>query len=211
MMDHKFLIYILLAAGFIATGVKSSSANELETNSAAVALVVTSAKTEVVPGLPSVVRVYASVGTNKCAFLVPRGFRLEENKGSISVVAVDNSCFITIHALATANPGATKPKPDVCRKLLLAQYPEGKILSEFSRAAGEQSGPAFDLQTPVPGGAIQAVRAVFIPFRSSVLEFRLAAKSKKFRPATYKLNNLLLSFRTARNGKLEVVHLSNKF
>jgi hypothetical protein len=93
---------------------------------------------------------------------------------------------------------------------LLKDHPRAKILLEFSRAAGGRTGPAFDLQWPVQG-MLQAARTAFIPSAVGTIEFKLITNPKKFRSATYKYNNLLLSFCSSRNGELDIAPLSNKF
>jgi hypothetical protein len=171
---------------------------------------------EVVPGFPPITRVIASVGTNKFAFLAPRSFRVDaSNPQKIILTSTNEITFITVSVLHPAPKETSTEKKvsfrDTCRELLLAEHPGGKILSEFTRSADGRSGPAFDLQCPVPAGGVQSARVAFIPTPVGVLEFELITRPDLFRSAGYKLNNVILSFRVSKNGKLKIVPLSNKF
>jgi hypothetical protein len=170
---------------------------------------------EVVPGLPPITRVITSVGTNKFAFFAPRNFRVDaSNPRKISLTSPDDMTFITVRILPPLpKPAGTEKKKslrETCRDLLLAGHPGGKVLSEFTRTAGDCSGPAFDVQWQIPAGGVQAARVAFIPTVAGLLEFKLSTKPDRFHAATYKFNNVLLSFRVSKNGKLEIVRLSNK-
>jgi hypothetical protein len=175
----------------------------------------TELRPEVVAGLPPITCVITSVGTNKFSFLAPRNYRIDaSNPRKISLTSPDEMTFITVRILPPfSKPTGTEKKKslrEICRDLLLAGRPGGKILSDFTRTAGDCSGPAFDIQWPVPAGGVQTARAAFIPTVAGLLEFQLSAKPDRFHAATYKFNNVLLSFRVSKNGKLETVHLSNK-
>ncbi|HWD92045.1 MAG TPA: hypothetical protein VG938_06820 [Verrucomicrobiae bacterium] len=177
--------------------------------------IATQLEPESVPGFQSVTRVVTSAGTNKFAFFAPRNFRIDaSNPRKISLTSPDDMTFITVQMLpAFAKQTGTQKKKSLrenCRELLRAEHPGGKILSEFTRTAGDCSGPAFDLQWQVPAGGLQAARVAFIPTVAGLLEFKLSTKPDRFHAATYKFNNVLLSFRVSKNGKLEVVRLSNK-
>lgn len=185
------------------------SARQESTNSVSLAAKVIQ---EDVSGLPPISRAYLTAGTNQFAFLIPRGFRLDAvAEGRITIEALDNSSFIQLRRLDAMNaaPGV-KLSADRCRSLLSQAHPGARVREQFTRTVDGRSGPAFDFEWKNDGGAVQAGRAAFIPTDIGTLEFKLVSTPKQFRAATYKLNNLLLSFCSSKDGKLEVVRLSNK-
>lgn len=171
---------------------------------------------ETVPGLPPIARTYLTIGTNKFAFLIPRGYRLDPVSAErVNIVAKDQTSFISVRRLTGTNaPSGPSQKLTATKRfrdLVLAEYSDARIREEFSRSAGGRSGPAFDFEWHLSSAVLSVGRVAFIPTDAGVLEFKLVAPPKYFRAATYKYNNLLLSFSASKDGKLETVCLSNKF
>ncbi|HXS69517.1 MAG TPA: hypothetical protein VN761_11785 [Candidatus Polarisedimenticolia bacterium] len=194
---------------------KASAAGTNAPSPIAVLSLTTELQQETVPGFPPATRVIASAGTNQFGFRAPRGFRIDGmDPKKIVLTSTNQVTFVSLRVLRgfPPQPPVQKKKSpgERYRKLLLAQHAGAKILSEFTRAVDGSEGVAFDLQWPV-AGALQSARVVFAPAAAGLLEFTLSTRPELFHGATYKFNSLLLSFRSGKNGKLEIVPLSNKF
>jgi len=205
---------VVLTAGFLLPAARGQVVKNGNSGTNAPA-VTAELRQEIVPGFTSVTRVYVSAGTNKFAFRAPRSFRVDaSNPKKISLTSTNDITFITVRSLPSLpkKTDAEKKKSlrEICRELLLAEHPGAKILTEFTREADGHSGPAFDLQWPNAAGALQSARVAYIPVPAGILEFQLSTKPDHFRAATYKLNNVLLSFRASKDGKVEMMPLSNK-
>jgi hypothetical protein len=168
-------------------------------------------RNESAPGLRSISRAYLRCGTNQFAFLVPPGFRLDASDGTkVVLTSPDYGTLITLQLREPLSATTAAETKEMCRQSLIEQYPNASISLEFSRAVDGLSGPAFDLSRRIAGGAVELVRAVFIPSPAGVLEFKLVCSPARFRKASYRFNSLLLSFRAGHDGKLEIVPLSSK-
>jgi hypothetical protein len=164
------------------------------------------------PGLAAANRVYVTAGTNKFAFQLPEGFRLETaDPQKITLVSADYNSLLTWRILGpvpSGNPGLSSAS---CRELLMERHPGGKIMEEFTLASLGRRGPAFDFRWSAKGGGPRDERIVFIPALAGVLEFSLVSSPERFKAAQSELGLLLLSFRASdAKGKLVVPILSNK-
>jgi hypothetical protein len=186
----------------------ADEAANTSTNSTAFA---TELRREALPGLPPATRAYLNAGTNRFAFLVPPGFRLDASAGtSIVLNSPDYASLITLRVREPQSVKTADELKKIGRRWLLKEHPGAVIQSEFSRTVDGQSGPAFDLRCRIAGGAPESVRAVFIPSSVGVLEFQLVCSPARFRKASYRFNGMLLSFCASHGGKLDIVPLSNK-
>jgi hypothetical protein len=160
-----------------------------------------------------VFRACVTAGTNKFAFLVPGGFRLDANHSTpevISLVSKNYNGWLTLRIAGPMPEGGKELESGPCRELLLSRHPGAKILNEFSLTAAGRSGLAFDLQWEMTGGMMQSMRVAFIPSEVGVLEFSLAASQRAFSKYQGSFNTMLISFRASVNGKLEAPPLSDK-
>ncbi len=165
------------------------------------------------PARQPVYRAYVTAGTNKFAFLLPGGFRMDAKslaQNTITLVNTDYTCWITFRIAGPVPIGAKELDPKPCREILLSQHPGATILEEFSLGAASQSGPAFDLHWETSGGVAQAARAVFIPSAAGILEFSLLASRGNLSKFRGSFNSLLVSFRASVDGKLEIPPLPDK-
>jgi hypothetical protein len=164
------------------------------------------------PGMAAANRAYVTAGTNKFAFLMPDGFRLETaDPQKVTLVSADYNCLLTWRILGPVPPESPDLDPASCRELLLECHPGGKIVEEFTLPALGRRGPAFELRWNAKGGAPRYERVVFIPALAGVLEFSLVSSPEKFKAAQPEFDLLLLSFRASdANGKLVVPVLSDK-
>jgi hypothetical protein len=164
------------------------------------------------PGMSPANRAYVTAGTNKFAFQMPAGFRLETaDPQKVMLVSGDFNCLLTWQILGPVPTGSPDLDPASYRELLLERHPGGKIVEEFNLPALGRRGPAFDLRWNAKGGAPRYERVVFIPALAGVLEFSLVGSPEKFKAAQPDFDLLLSSFRASdANGKLVVPVLSNR-
>jgi hypothetical protein len=164
------------------------------------------------PGLSAANRAYVTAGTNKFAFQVPVGFRLDTaDPQSVTLVSADYNSLLNWRILGPLPAETPELAVASCRELLLERRSGGKILEEFTLAALGQRGPAFDLHWNAKGGTLRRERVAFIPALAGVLEFSLVASPAQFKAALPEFDLLLLSFRASdANGKLVVPMLSDK-
>ncbi|MBI3877733.1 MAG: hypothetical protein HY300_17535 [Verrucomicrobia bacterium] len=171
---------------------------------------------EELQGIGAFFRVYITVGTNKMALLVPQGFRMHADAGQRRIVLAENDerCVITVQLHGPVpppeKPGAPLLKPEVYRDLLLQRHPAAKVIEEYTLSAAGQSGPAFDAALRNAAGLSQRMRVAFIPTPAGVVEFNMLAGEDKFAEFHAAFNSLLLTFRAAAGGKLDIAPLSNK-
>ena len=163
------------------------------------------------PGLLAAYRAYVKAGTNKFAFQMPTGFRLDKaDPQSVTLVSEDYNCVLTWRILGPVPPGSAE-LPAALRELLLQRHPRGQIVQEFTMPALSQHGPAFDLRWNANGGMPRCERAAFMQSLAGILEFSLVASPEKFKAARPDYDLLLISFRASdAKGKLVVPILSDK-
>ncbi len=158
-------------------------------------------------------RAFVTVGTNRFAFSVPEGFRLEpSNENLVSLVSADYHSLLTFRIAAPGASAGQEPRAEVWREALLEQHPGAKILQQFTLTAANRTGPAFDAAWSSPGGLQRNQRVAFIPALAGTLEFSLVCTPDAFRKAQYDFNFLLLTFRASdTRGKLDLPRFSDKF
>jgi hypothetical protein len=164
------------------------------------------------PGLSAANRVYVTAGTNKFAFQLPVGFRLETgDPQKITLVSADYNSLLTWRILGPVPSATPESASATYRELLMERHPGGKIIEEFTRPAVGRRGPAFDVRWSASTGGPRDERIVFIPALAGVMEFSLVSSPEKFKAAQPELDLLLLSFRASdAKGKLVVPLLSDK-
>lgn len=156
-------------------------------------------------------RAYVASGDNKFSFLVPPGFRVETaERGKVTLVNRQGNCTITFALLGPLPEGGSPLSADVYRNSLTNAHPTAKILREYAGSAGGASGPAFDLQWKVLDEFTMNHRAVYVPSTPGVLEFTLTAGRNDFTNQQAAFDLVLATFCYGTNGKLEVIHLSDK-
>lgn len=167
-------------------------------------------------GIGHYFRAVAKVGTNQFAFIVPKGYfvRVDEANRQLRAVEREDKCAITVRVMdfpTNAMDKATATlKPEAFRELLLQRHPKAKIAEELSLSAGGQAGPAFDFVWKNDSGFSLQSRIAFIPTPAGLVEFHLITNAADKEEFTYALNSLMLTFRFAVNGKLELPEMSNK-
>jgi hypothetical protein len=157
------------------------------------------------PGRMPATRAYVTSGTNRFAFLVPAGLRMDGAmaQGIIRLVSNDDSYHLNFRIVGPLPPDAKEVAPEPCRELLLSAYPGAEILEEFPLAAASRTGPAFDLRCRNSSDMPQSIRVAFIPSAAGLLEFSLVAHPAKFPQAQSSFNTMLLTFRSNDSGPLE--------
>ncbi len=167
-------------------------------------------------GLGHYFRAVATVGTNRFAFIVPKGYsmRLDEVNRQLRAVEHEDKCSITIRLLGTStnlvDQASGTLKPEGIRALVFDRFPTGRITEEFALGAAGRTGPAFDLTWKNGAGLKLQSRLAFILTPAGILEFHLMTGVAEAEEFKYALNSLMLTLRVAENGKLELPELSNK-
>ncbi len=150
-------------------------------------------------------RVFITCGTNEFVFVVPQGLRVEVNPDKVSLVSADSTYFITFRILKPADAEAPASGDIAARAFLVNQFPEARVLAEFSRTAANRTGPALELQFIAVGKIERTACATLIPSAAGMLEFCLNADVSKYPHAEPEFNSLLRTFGSNEQGKLEVV------
>lgn len=167
-------------------------------------------------GLGHYFRAVATVGTNRLAFIVPKGYfvRLDEANRQLRAIEHEDRCSITVRLLGiTTNLvdlAAGTLKPAAIKELVLERFPAGHITEEFALGAAGRTGPAFDVTWKNAAGLKLQSRLAFILTPAGILEFHLMTGGAEGEEFKYALNSLMLTLRVAENGKLELPELSNK-
>jgi hypothetical protein len=158
-------------------------------------------------------RAFVTAGTNRFAFSVPEGFRLEvSNQDFVSLVSADYHSLLTFRIAAPFAAATVQPQTATWRQSVLQQHPDAKILQEFTLTAADRSGPAFDATWSSAGSLLRRQRVAFIPSRAGILEVSLICAPEAFDKARHDLNFLLLTFRASdAQGRLELPRFSDKF
>ena len=162
------------------------------------------------PGLRTVNRAYINRATNRFALIVPDGYRVDySDPQRISLVSTDYNSIITF--FVNDYFPATGDADDSYRQFLLTKYPKAFVGRQFSLAAGDTSGPAFDLQWKSEGGMPRRGWFGFMPARAGVLQFELISSPQKFETVRSDFEFVLATFRQSdANGKLNVPLMSDK-
>lgn len=156
-------------------------------------------------------RVYLTSGTNRFAFLISDGLRMQpSDPQKITLVGSDNSCLITVRIMGPMPVDAKELAVDDQRERALELHPGARIMNEFSMHAGNAGGPAFDLRWTAAGDFGRMARVAFIPSAAGILEFSLESSAEKFPQMQPTLNFIMLTFRASENGKLEVIPISDQ-
>jgi hypothetical protein len=168
-------------------------------------------KGEEIVGDSQIFRVYANCGTNRFAFVMPSGFRLDASgSGRLTLTGFENSCFITVRLLAKPAIGSAGASVDGYRDSLLVRFPGATIRNRGLEYALNRSGPAFDLEWQNTAGTWQCVRAVFISTPAGVLQFDVSAPISRRADAQLSLGIVLSTLSSNENGKLTIVPFSDK-
>jgi hypothetical protein len=163
------------------------------------------------PGLLPADRAYVRAGTNKFAFLVPTGLKLETwSDGRVALVSRDYSRKITFRIVGPPEPAGIEAGSESWFRRVTAQYPQAKIIKAFSAFADSCRGPAYEIAF-VESASLRRGQVAFIPCRVAVLEFSLVCSPEDFEAARQQLNTILLTFRSSDpNGELHISPLSDK-
>jgi hypothetical protein len=164
------------------------------------------------PGLLPADRAYVIAGTNKFAFLIPPGLKLETwSQHLVALVTRDYSCQITFRLAGPLPADASEVSADVYRARLLEEFPGARILKSFSAIADSHRGPAYEADLPGSAGSWRRGLIAYIPSRTAVLEFCLNCVPEKFEAARQQLSTVMLTFRSSdENGQLHISPLSDK-
>jgi hypothetical protein len=203
------LACLVTTAGAVRGAPAAEAGSGSETNAPAVAAEI---RHEEGPGLLPADRAYIMAGTNKFAFLVPAGFKLETwNESVVALVTRDYSSQIVFRLAGPLPIDEGELNTNTYSSKLLQEHPGAKIIKSFSAFADSHSGPAYEVELPGPAGSWRRGEIAFIPSQAAVLEFSLISSPEKFEAARQKLSTVMLTFRASdAHGELHVSPLSDK-
>lgn len=163
------------------------------------------------PGQLPADRAYVVAGTNKFAFLIPAGFKLETlNDRLVALATRDYSCQITFR-LAGPLPSEGELDTNTYSATLIEEHPGAKVINSFAAFADSRSGPAFEVELPGAVGSWRRAEFAFIPSRAGVLEFGLICSPEKFERGRQQLSTVMLTFRASdAQGQLHIAPLSDR-
>jgi hypothetical protein len=152
-------------------------------------------------------RACVTAGTNKFAFFLPDGFRVNNDpvEGRIKLVNREGNCGITVAILGAA-PETMKLDPEFYRALLLERNSQAKVTEEFERGVNGQVGSVFDLQWKNDAGMALCSRTLFVASRMGVFEFTAVSAPAHRSARENGFNRVIGSFTVSRNGQFEVLH-----
>ncbi len=162
------------------------------------------------PGIPNAFRVYGTSGTNRFAFLLPAGYRLEVvRQDRVLLISPDQVGYIAIR-IVDAVVRKTIP-PDAMREKARFQFGQPEIVEEFRLHAADCAGPAIELKWLGPENFPMRGRMALVPTAIGVLEFTAATPPGSIVEAHNALNTVLTTFRAAAGGELKISPLSSLF
>lgn len=209
----KLLVVVGVAASVFCSAALAGSLNESPgtggTNTADVAA---ESRHEEGPGLLPVDRAYLRVGTNRFAFLIPAGVKLEPwGSSKVALVARDYGFQITVGTTTFAAPQGSELNPETCSAWVLQEQPQARILSVRSASADSRAGLSYELGLMGPSGVVLRGEIAFVPCRAGVMEFSLVCSPERFQAARTKLSTVMLTFRGSdEHGQLHVSPISDK-
>lgn len=164
------------------------------------------------PGLLPADRAYIKAGTNKFAFLIPPGLKLETwSDGRVALVSRDYSRQITFRIAGPAQLEGVETGSDSWFERVIVEHPKANLLKAFSALADSRRGPAYEIAFVEPVGSVRRGLVAFIPSRVAMLEFSLVCSPEDFEAARQQFNTVMLTFRSSDpNGELHVSPLSDK-
>ena len=154
-------------------------------------------------------RAFFSSGTNRFTFILPEDFKLDASEpDKLMLTSPDYTCFMTVQLTHPGTDDAAVLTADFCRDLVLKEFPLAAVNNEFAIRAGNQGGPAYELQWKNSGGAQQRACVGFVPSLAGVLKFSMLSNLEPYPVNQAKFHCLLRSFQNNENGKLEVAPVS---
>jgi hypothetical protein len=156
-------------------------------------------------------RANISTGTIKCSLLVPQGFRLkgDPSLGKLILSNLGGDSSVSFGLLGPLPEGSSELSAEYYRAVVAKQYPNAKILKEFTKLVSGRMGPGFDIQWKATEELYQNKRIVFIPSGAGVLEFTVTGGNRDFSVAQGNLDSVMGSFCYCTSGKLKIRYLSN--
>jgi hypothetical protein len=207
----KVLLFVMVGLATVRAGFAAEAETPIgsETNLTALSAQI---RHEEGPGTLPAERVYLEAGTNKYAFLMPPGFKLERwNDQAVALVTRDYSVQITFRLAGPVPADGAELSSEVYAAHALEAEPRARILNSFSAIADSHTGPAYQLELPGPAGSTRRREIAFIPSRVAMLEFSLTAPTEKFELARRHFSAVMLTFRASdANGQLNISPLSDK-
>lgn len=168
---------------------------------------------ESVEGIQAPLRVFIKSDRHHFTFLVPEGFRLAGDKTDARITLSHPAARSTV--VVTLTQLARPAKPEEFNHLFLQTVVELAFPGAEEQARGDVTadgvrGPSFDLLIKTPSGLPLFTRVAHIAFPEGVVRLELRCDPKDIDTARFDLNSVLITFKRARDGKLDFPSISNK-
>ncbi len=154
-------------------------------------------------------RAFFSAGTNRFAFIVPEGFKLDASfPNKIILTSPDYTCFISVQLIDPTVNEAACLVAMASRNQAMEEFPGSTISNEFELRAANHGGPAYELNWKSSNGSTQRACVGFVPSRAGVLKFNLLSNLEKYPQSQMHFRCLLRSFQSNEGGSLEILPVS---
>jgi hypothetical protein len=148
-------------------------------------------------------RLYVSVGSNQCGFIVPSGLRVDLSRADrVDLMMPDLSYFITLRIGKSA--AASLGLYDGFRQQALEDYPGAALTDEGTTEVEGRRGPTYYLRWKPAEGVDRTVTVAFVPTTAGVLEFSAVAETSKASEAQSALVGLLQRLQSGERGKFKM-------
>ena len=193
-----------IAIGCIALAIAGGLAAETQTNTSVWQLTL---KREGVPTIKPIFRAHLKAPDEEFAFFVPQGLAVLNDAGKIKFINQDGNCVMTLRVVEpVANAGELDGQHYLQR--FSAAHPDAVIRAEFVRRVADHYANGFDVEWTADKNIAQCQRTVYTHSGLGFLEFTATADRANFPTVQTYLESVLTTFRAAKGGRIEEIHIS---
>ncbi len=154
----------------------------------------------------------AKVPPNKFTFIMPQGYRLQNDptSGRLVLANKDGDRTITFTILGPWTLPDAEPSSAACHTFAAGKTNHVVFINEAPFALAQDKGRLLDLEWRTPEDILQHKRAIYLGTSAGLLEFTATSGETGFRDIQFTLEHLIKSFHYATDGKLRFMPLSDK-
>ena len=152
------------------------------------------------------------VHTNRFTFLIPQGYRLQNDPGSGRMVLAnkDGDRMITFAILGPWTSPDAAPSVSTCHTFAAGKVSQAVFVQEAAYDLAQDKGHLLDLEWRTPEDILQHKRAIYLGSGAGLLEFTATTGQTGFRETQVALDQLMRSFHYSTTGRLHYIPLSDK-
>jgi hypothetical protein len=156
-----------------------------------------------------IIRERIRCGTNEFLFVVPEDMRSETRQdNTVVLTSLDATFYMT---LRITGPLPAETDEDQARlEWVAGHFPNSTNIEKFAASVGGKPGQGMQLRYASPGGGNRLARILWVPCNAGILEFILNADAEKAKTAQQLFDTVLLTFRSNEQGKIEILHFSER-